>query len=248
MIISGHIDSLLLAIIKKECSRLYCIPIIVTHLKLALVRKVFKGTWNCFHTICYAMTQLHIFFYLLITNHLYGNISGQSRKVKIAALLVEHGIKMCKKEYAYMFQDIPDIVKLTSNQLDGATKICNDISYKSMTTSLEKEALEKDRVFLFNWNKILDRGKNRFDNFISKLIHEPIKTTNLKYSKNKLTIIGGLEGYEKRSVPNFEIRLYPYEHKVSLIIQNLFVTKDDLPKKGSVIEKDGQLKSKRMFE
>lgn len=168
------------------------------------------------------------------------NVSN-SRKTEIAALLANHGINVCKEEYEKAFRDIPDIVNITSNYLDSAIKICNDISYKSTTIALEKEALEKNLLFLFNWNKALDRERNRFDDFISTLITEPVSTSNLYYLGNKLTIKGILRIHGKEHQNHFSIKVYPYDDKVVLKLDDITVSMKDKAKKGAKVERDYEL-------
>ena len=85
---------------------------------------------------------------------MFANNLDKSKKVRIAASLVKQGIEICKSENEELNQDIPDSVGIISSYLENTVKICNDISYRSISNTVEKSASEKNLTYLFRWNRL----------------------------------------------------------------------------------------------
>ncbi len=99
-----------------------------------------------------------------------------SRKAELAALLVERGINVNVFHYSRLEQDIPSLIVPTVNHLKQSVSMCNDISYKIRLKNAEAEASEIKHEYLFSWNNMLGKEKNRLIDFIkSKTANEPVQ-------------------------------------------------------------------------
>ncbi|MGH9982498.1 MAG: hypothetical protein ACRD8W_00905 [Nitrososphaeraceae archaeon] len=102
--------------------------------------------------------------------------SPSPRKIELAALLVERGINMNVFHYSRLEQDTPSLIGPTVNHLRQSVSMCNDISYKIRLKNAEAEAREIKHEYLFSWNNMLGKEKNRLIDFIkSKTANEPIQ-------------------------------------------------------------------------
>lgn len=153
---------------------------------------------------------------------------SHSKKIEIAAQLAIHGLMLCKREYQNLNKDIPDISRLTSEHLDLAIRICNDISYKSITNFLETSALEKNEIYLLNWHKVLDRDKTRLERFIITLIKKRCEIFDLRYLRNKTIIEGSIKDPEQNGSRTFKLQIYPYEDKVVFRVNDVTAYIDKL--------------------
>lgn len=153
---------------------------------------------------------------------------NHSKKIEIAAQLAIHGLMQCRREYQNLNKDIPDISRLTSEHLDLTIRICNDISYKSVTNFLETSALEKNEIYLLNWHKVLDRDKTRLERFIVTLIKKRCTIYDLRYLRNKTIIEGIIKDPEQNGSRTFQLRIYPYQDKVVFTVNDVTTYIDKL--------------------
>src|SRR5215208_2222819 len=91
-----------------------------------------------------------------------------SRKAELAAKLVERGISLNSYQYRILNSDTPSLVEPTINHLKQSISICKDISRKVELKKIEEEAEQTETVYLFSWNKMLSKEKQRLLDFIIK--------------------------------------------------------------------------------
>jgi hypothetical protein len=98
------------------------------------------------------------------------------RKAELAAVLVERSINMNIFHYQKLEQDTPSLIEPTINHLKQTISICDDVSYKLRLKNVEREAEIMKHRYLFSWNNMLGKEKNRLLDFIlSKTANEPIQ-------------------------------------------------------------------------
>jgi hypothetical protein len=109
------------------------------------------------------------------------------RKAELASRLVERGVSLNSYQYRLLNRGTPSLVEPTSNYLKQTVSICKDISYKLQLKKIEEEAVEAQIVYLFSWNKILNKEKHRLLDFITnktaaenqiEILENTIKRTN----------------------------------------------------------------------
>lgn len=115
------------------------------------------------------------------------------RRIQLAALLVDIGMRTCIELYRTRIEKDSDLNKLNIDHLWRAIEICNAISFKSRLPQLEKEAEKDALIYLFNWNRINNvhetkigqvegEDTNRFLNFLQDIaigeLGDPIDIIN----------------------------------------------------------------------
>lgn len=111
------------------------------------------------------------------------------RKAELAAVLVERGINTSIFHYSRLDRDTPSLIGPTLDHLRKSISICDDISYKLRLKNVEEEAEEMKYRYLFSWNNMLGKEKNRLLDFIiSKTANEPIQIiwTTLEHEGRKI--------------------------------------------------------------
>lgn len=88
--------------------------------------------------------------------------SDDSRRIRLAALLVSMGISQCANQYASKIEQNSVLNEAVSSQLSKAVEICNEISYKIRAPEIEAKG-GKDLGYLFNWSRINDVYNNRIE-------------------------------------------------------------------------------------
>jgi hypothetical protein len=86
-----------------------------------------------------------------------------SRRLQLAASLVEIGMKVCIEQYQTKIEQDSVLNDLTINHLARARDICNAISFKARLPQVEEEAEKEDLVYLFNWNRIQEIHEIKVD-------------------------------------------------------------------------------------
>jgi hypothetical protein len=108
----------------------------------------------------------------LITQIIYIGFFSQShenfnsRKSEIAARLIKRGIDLIINQYMNTSSETPSLIKPTLDHLNQSVDICNDISYKMKLKNIDEELKGLEYQYLFSWNNMLTREKNRLINFI----------------------------------------------------------------------------------
>src|ERR671919_2107619 len=108
----------------------------------------------------------------LITQIIYIGFFSQShenfnsRKSEIAARLIKRGIDLIINQYMNTSSETPSLIKPTLDHLNQSVDICNDISYKMKLKNIDEELEGLEYQYLFSWNNMLTREKNRLINFI----------------------------------------------------------------------------------
>lgn len=99
-----------------------------------------------------------------------------SRKAELAAVLLERSINLIIFHYSRLERDTPSLIEPTVYHLKQSISICNDVSHKLRLKNVEEEAEQMEHRYLFSWNNMLGKEKNRLLDFIlSKTANEPIQ-------------------------------------------------------------------------
>lgn len=108
------------------------------------------------------------------------NTDFDPRRIYLAAMLAEEGIKRCTRTYIAQNRDTPILTEATVDQLDRTIKICNEIAYL-VDLPTRKES-ENDLEYLFNWSRVPGPDESKFVAFIENIfgsIYENFKDDNL---------------------------------------------------------------------
>ena len=87
-----------------------------------------------------------------------------SRRLQLAAMLVEVGMKVCIEEYQTKIEQDSVLNDLTINHLSKARDICNAISFKVRLPQVQEEANKANLTYLFNWNRIEEINETKVRN------------------------------------------------------------------------------------
>lgn len=152
---------------------------------------------------------------------LFSNKLDKPRRVELASLLVRRGLFICKLNYLNSSEETPEIAKVTTEYLDRASKICEDISYKLTIDSLKLNADKEELTYLFNWNKVTQREKDRLLNFLIVETKEKIhELTNVGFNENKTELYGKLILADKDEDYYFVIKLHIVNNRAELMVKN----------------------------
>jgi hypothetical protein len=89
-----------------------------------------------------------------------------ARKSELAARLVRKGISLNVCQYAESSPDTPSLIKPTLDHLEQTISICDDISYNMKLKNIREEEEGSKFRYLFSWNNMLTREKNRLISFL----------------------------------------------------------------------------------
>jgi hypothetical protein len=117
------------------------------------------------------------------------------RKAEIASRLVNRGIKLNSIQFRESSHETPSLIEPALDHLTHSVKICNEISYKMRLKNIQ-ETEGSGYQYLFSWNDILDKQKNRLLDFImSKYGDDNIEILNAhtKRSNKRLEVSFGID-------------------------------------------------------
>jgi hypothetical protein len=92
-----------------------------------------------------------------------------TRRCQLASKMVELGTSFCISQFELMFSEHGALANPTIKHLKEAIAICKDIGNKIESDEQKSYAEDKKLEYLFNWNYVTTRDKNRFENFLSEV-------------------------------------------------------------------------------
>jgi hypothetical protein len=120
------------------------------------------------------------------------------RKAELASRLVNRGIKLNSIQFRESNHDTPSLIEPALDHLRHSVNICNEISYKMRLKNIQEEETEGSGYqYLFSWNDMLDKQKNRLLDFIiSKYGYDnniEILSKHTKRSNKRLDVSFGID-------------------------------------------------------
>jgi len=92
-----------------------------------------------------------------------------TRRCQLASKMVELGANFCISQYELMFSEHPALANPTIRHLKDAIAMCKDIGNKIELDEQKSYADQKNSEYLFNWNYLTTRDRNRFESFLSEM-------------------------------------------------------------------------------
>ena len=176
----------------------------------------------------------------LITQIIYIGFFSQShenfnsRKSEIAARLIKRGIDLIINQYMNTSSETPSLIKPTLDHLNQSVDICNDISYKMKLKNIDEELKGLEYQYLFSWNNMLTREKNRLINFILSKTGDFISNIfKVKKDKGDRRVIDfGIDTGDSESIQGtFQITInntYPRAEACIFDARHQMIWKDEL--------------------
>lgn len=109
-----------------------------------------------------------------------GNTGLDPRRIHLAAMLAEEGIKRCTRAYIAQNRDTPILTEATVDQLNRTIKVCKEIAY--LVDLPSRKESENALEYVFNWSRVPGSDESKFVDFIENIfgsIYENFKDDNL---------------------------------------------------------------------